>query len=199
MSKKKLLLIVVGSVLLVIAGGAAWMLGPALLPPKSIDVGIALDAQAPIDMPLLDSKGQSTSLAQEMGPKGIVLILVRSADWCPFCKAQLVRTKDIRPDIEKAGYSLASLSYDPPETLADFANAKGIEYAMLSDQGSKMIDALGLRDPQYGKDSVAYGVSRATILIVGSDGSVEAKYVAEDYRSRPPNEVVLSMLSKVRN
>jgi len=197
MSKKRIALYVFGAVVLVVGIAAAWMLGPALLPPKPIEVGIELEAKAPIEMDLQDSKGEPTSLAQQMGENGMVLLLVRSADWCPFCKAQLARTEDIDASIRDKGYALASLSYDPPETLAHFAKQEEITYSMLSDPGSRMIDALGLRDPQYAEGSFAYGVPRATILILAKDGTVQAKYVAADYRSRPSNEDVMEMLENV--
>ncbi|MCB2059425.1 MAG: redoxin domain-containing protein [Novosphingobium sp.] len=194
MSKKRIFFYVVGAVVLLIGGLAAWMLGPALLPPKNIDVGIAVGEKAPIEMDLLDSAGQPTSLASNMGQEGVVLVMVRSADWCPFCKAQLVRTNDIHDAISAEGYALASLSYDKPETLTGFATEKGIGYVMLSDPGSKMIDALNLRDPQYEAGSFAYGVPRASILVLAPDGTVKAKYVAADYRSRPSNDEVLAMV-----
>ena len=197
MSKTRVALIIVGAIVLLIGGAAAWMLGPALLPPKNIDVGIAVGDKAPVEMELLDSTGTSSSLAKNMGERGMVLFLVRSADWCPFCKAQLIRTEDIRSAISKKGYALASVSYDAPDILAEFAAEKEIGYAMLSDQGSRLIDALGLRDPQYGKGSYAEGVPRASILILAPDGTVQSKYVAADYRSRPSNEDVMAMLAKV--
>ena len=197
MSKKRLALYLVGAVALIIAGAAAWMLGPALLPPKSIDVGIAVDAKAPVEMELRDSAGQPTTLAANMGESGIVLYLVRSADWCPFCKAQLIRTEDIRSAVSGKGYALVSLSYDKPEILANFAATEGIGYTLLSDPDSGTIDALGLRDPQYETGSFAYGVPRASILILATDGTLRAKYVAADYRSRPSNDDVLAMLEGV--
>lgn len=196
-TRKKILISVATAMVLLISGAAAWIFGPALLPPKAIDVGIAVNSRAPIEMPLKDSAGKPTSLAREMGPEGMVLFLVRSADWCPFCKAQLVRTNDIGKEITSRGYGLASLSYDRPEILANFATTKGLSYRLLSDVDSHMIDALGLRDPQYDPDSFAYGVPRATILILGTDGTVKAKYVSEDFRSRPSNDDVLAMLNKV--
>jgi len=198
MTKKKIALSIAGALLLIIGGAAIWMFGPALLPPKNVDVGVALNTKAPVGMPLRDSDGKPASLAQKMGPKGMVLILVRSADWCPFCKTQLIRTNDIREDIAHKGYALASLSYDKPETLASFAQSKGLGYIMLSDEGSKMIDALGLRDPQYEPDSFAYGVPRASILILSNDGTVQAKYVSADFRSRPSNDDILAMLDDVK-
>ena len=78
-----------------------------------------------------------------------------------------------------------------------FAQAKGIGFAMLSDRGSKLIDALGLRDPQYGPDSFASGVPRPTVLVLAKDGTVKAKFVDSDYRSRQSNDQILAMLNSV--
>ncbi len=199
MTKTRIALYVVGALLLTVGGAAAWMLGPALLPVKSINVGIALGDKAPIEMPLADSVGQPTSLAEKMGEKGIVLVLVRSADWCPFCKAQLIRTNDIRGNVTKLGYTLASISYDKPEILAGFVKDKGLGYALLSDQGSKMIGALNLVDPQYPAGNFAYGVPRPTILVLGTDGTVKAKYVTDDYRRRPSNDDVLGLIKGIKS
>lgn len=194
MTGKKIALYVVGAAFLVFAGMAAWMLGPALLPTEHVEIGIAVNETVPVEMELLDSKGSATSLAANMSEKGMVLFFVRSADWCPFCQAQLIGTEEIRSDVTGKGYALASLSYDKPEVLAEFAANKGIGYTMLSDTGSKMIDALGLRDPQYGPENKASGVPRASILVLAPDGRVKAKHVSADFRSRPSNEDVLAMI-----
>jgi peroxiredoxin len=194
MSGMKITLSVVGAALLVVAGMAVWMLGPALLPTKNIDVGIAANGAVPVQMELRDSQGSATTLAANMGEKGMVLFFVRSADWCGFCKAQLIDTEDIRGAITGKGYALASVSYDEPRVLAEFAANKGIGYTMLSDKGSAMIDAMGLRDPQYGPDSKAHGVPRPAIFVLAPGGTVKARHVSEDFRSRPSNDDVLAMI-----
>ena len=194
MSLKKISLFSLGGLLLVVAAAAVWLLGPAMLPAKSLNVGIAVGAKAPVEMALLDSKGAPTSLAASMGPNGAVVLMVRSADWCPFCKAQLLRSQDIGGAIAAKGYNLVSVSYDKPELLAKFAQTKGIGFPLLSDPSSKLIDALDLRDPQYGADSFAYGVPRPTVLILAKDGTVKAKFVDADYRSRQSNAQVMAMV-----
>ncbi len=163
----------------------------------SMDVGIALGKKVPVSMPLKDSAGKPTTLAQQVGAKGLVLMLVRSANWCPYCKAQLIALNAVRADVAQRGYRLASLSYDKPETLSGFAKAKGLGFTLLSDVGSKMIDALGLRDPQYASVPFANGVPRATILILGRDGTVKAKNVSSDYTIRPSNADLLAMIDRL--
>lgn len=194
MTLKKKILIGLGAVVLVFAGMTAWMLVPALLPAKNLNVGVAVGGKVPMDMALRDSAGQPTTLAQQMGPKGAVLFFVRSADWCAFCKAQLKRTQDIKAPLDGQGMALISLSYDKPELLARFAAEKAVTFTLLADEGSKMIDALGLRDPKYEAGYFAYGVPRPTTLVVAPDGTVKAKFVAEDYRSRISNDGVLALV-----
>ena len=199
MSLKKITLYSLGTLLLLIAGAAAFILGPSLLPAKSLNVGIAIGAKAPLDLWLKDRFGEPTSLGAHMREQGVVVLMVRSADWCPFCKAQLIRTEKIRGAIVSQGYGLVSVSYDQPEKLAAFAQSKGIGFAMLSDQGSKLIDALGLRDPQYGPDSYASGVPHPTVLVLAKDGTVKAKFVDSDYRSRQSNDQIMAMLKEAAN
>ena len=198
MTWKKKALIALGAVVLLIGATGAWMLGPALLPAENIEVGVPVGGKVPIEMPLLDRTGKPTTLAAQMGQKGMVLFLVRSADWCPFCKAQLIRTNEIRGALAGKGLALAGLSYDKPEILAEFSAAKGISYPLVSDTGSRMIDALGLRDPQYEQGSFAYGVPRSSVLVLAPDGRVMAKFVDADYRSRQSNEQVLAMVGSAR-
>ncbi len=162
-----------------------------------VDAGIAVNAKAPVRLALQDSAGNETTLASQMGQNGLVLLLVRSAGWCPYCKAQLIQTVQIEEAVAQRGYALASLSYDEPDVLAGFKADRDIGYAMLSDPHSRMIDALELRDPQYGPDSKAYGVPLAAILVLAADGTVKAKHVSDDFRRRPKNDDVLAMIDGV--
>ena len=61
----------------------------------------------------------SRTLADVMGKNGVVLMFFRSADWCPYCQAQLIDMNGGVPEIEKRGYRVAALSYDSPEILRD--------------------------------------------------------------------------------
>jgi len=197
MSVRKIALLVVVLVVAAVGGLAVWKIGPAFMPTRNVEAGIAVGQDVPVEMELRDGAGEVTTLAANMGPNGMALFLVRSAAWCPHCKGQLIRTEEIRGAIAERGYSLANLSYDEPRVLAEFAANKGIGYTMFSDTGSRMIDALGLRDPQYKPGSKAFGVPRASILVLAPDGRVKARHVSEDFRSRPSNADVLTMVGGV--
>ena len=85
--------------------------------------------------------------------------------------------------IRKLGYGVAALSYDQPGALAHFAQRKQIQYPLLSDPESKVIDAFGIRNEQI-KDGFAKGVPHPGLFLIGANGRIEAKYFEEDYRER---------------
>ena len=194
MSTLRKALLGAGLALLALVGLAAWHLWPAFSPPKHIEVGTSIGEAVPIDQPLRNAEGQPTTLAEIAGDRGTVLVLVRSADWCPFCILQLEQHALIGAELEERGFTLASLSYDEPEKLLEFLEWVDRPFVMLSDTQSAFIDAVGLRDPQYAEDHYAFGVPRASILVLAPDGTIKAKLVSADYRQRPSNDFVLGMV-----
>ena len=55
MTAKRIALYLVGAVLLLVGGAAVWKLGPALLPAKRLNVGIAVGSKVPVTMALQDN------------------------------------------------------------------------------------------------------------------------------------------------
>ena len=109
----------------------------------------------------------------------------RSADWCPFCKAQSI---DINGGVANGeqGYNVAGLSYDSPEVTAAFTAKRDIAYTLLSDPKSEVIDRYKLRDPQYPPGSRAYGVPRPVIFILDANGVIKADCMKSCFKDRPP-------------
>src|SRR4051812_46906013 len=56
--------------------------------PDVQQLGPSVGTRVP-DFSLRDQQGQSRTLSSLMGPKGLMLVFYRSADWCPYCKTQL--------------------------------------------------------------------------------------------------------------
>ena len=71
-----------------------------------------------------------------------------------------------------------------------------LRYEMLSDQPSAVIDAFGLRDPQY-TEGRAIGVPYASVFVVDKDGTIIAKAVSGDYKKRPTNEQILTLVDSI--
>ncbi len=159
---------------------------------------IATGAKVPAGFKTVDASGKARNWASIAGKKGTVLVLFRSAKWCPYCQAQLKSLKDLQAPLAQRGYSLAALSYDSPEILTGFAAKTGIGYTLLSDQKSAMIDAFGLRDPNYAAGTYAYGVPKASILLVDAKGVLRWKSVATDYKIRADNATILKAVDALR-
>jgi peroxiredoxin len=182
------------------ASAALLFAGQALAQPapgSPIDIGPAVGARIPT-LVAVDRTGAPRDLAGVEGKKGVVLVFFRSARWCPFCQRQLIDLKTVQAPLAERGYTLAAISYDDPAALSMFADKQGIGYTLLSDKGSKMIDAFKLRDPQYPVDSFAYGVPKPSIFVIDPHGVVRAKLALEGYKVRPDNDAILNAVDGVR-
>ena len=113
----------------------------AQAPREKIDVsklGPQVGEKVP-DFNLKDQYGNPQTLKSIMGPKGAMLVFVRSADWCPYCKTQLVDLQTGIEQLRKRGLGVATISYDPVEILAGFTKQHAITYTMLADVGLSLI------------------------------------------------------------
>ena len=186
------------------AGPIAWIFalmafagGFATVAASAEDLGPPVGVTAPDIGTRLDQSGMSRTLADVMGKNGVVLMFFRSADWCPYCQAQLIDMNGGVPEIEKRGYRVAALSYDSPEILQRFTTKRNIAYTFLSDPKSEVIDLYKLRDPQYPPGSRAYGVPRPIIFVLDKQGVIKAKLYEESFKVRPPVTAVISRLDEL--
>jgi peroxiredoxin len=160
------------------------------------DLGPAVGTKAPDIGTRLDQSGKPRQLSDLMGRNGLVLFFYRSADWCPFCQAQLVEINTGVAEIEKRGYRVAGLSYDSPEILQAATDKRRLTYPLLSDPKSEIIDRYNLRDPQYPPGNRAYGVPRPIIFVLDSEGVIKAKFFEESFKYRPRITTVISKLDE---
>ena len=161
------------------------------------DLGPAVGTKAPDIGTRLDQSGKPHQLSDLMGRNGLVLFFYRSADWCPFCQAQLVEINTGVAEIEKRGYRVAGLSYDNPEILQATTDKRRLTYTLLSDPKSEIIDRYNLRDPQYPPGNRAYGVPRPIIFVLDSQGVIKAKLFEESFKYRPRITTVISTLDEL--
>ncbi len=143
-----------------------------------------------------DAAGTPRSLASLAGPRGLVLVLARSAGWCPYCQAQMRDLASATDALAAKGYRLAALTYDDQAVLARFARLQSIPYPLLSDPGGAIIRTLGLTDPAYPPGNMANGVPFPTIMVVDPSGRIEAINISRDYRVRPSTADVVAMAGK---
>jgi len=159
------------------------------------DRGPAVGSAIPHDLSAVDHSGERQNFNTVKGEKGAVVVFYRSADWCPYCKKQLLNLNKIAEDVAKNGYNLVAISYDKTKTLAKFKAKRKISYTLLSDEGSKIIDAFGIRNAEYKEGHFAHGVPHPIVFVVNADGVIEQKFFKESYANRPENAVILEAVS----
>lgn len=96
-----------------------------------------------------------------------------------------------------------AISIDKPadsKKLAEKISADGkgkVGYRLLSDPGSKTIDAYGLRDPAY-KGQQIDGVPHPAVYVIDKTGKVAWAKVEEDYKQRPSNADIRAALDELK-
>jgi len=163
---------------------------------KQISIGPVIGAQAPA-LTAIAPDGTSASLEALSGTSGTIISFVRSADWCPFCKRQLIELNAAEADISASGWNIVGLSYDTPEKLAAFTAKSSIGFPLLADTDSVTIKAFGLLNEEVAENSRSYGIPHPALVFIGSDGTVMAVLREEGYRKRPSLEVIKETITKL--
>ena len=126
--------------------------------------------------------------------------------------------QDRLQELENSGISIAAISYDSEEVLADFANRRGITFPLLSDEDSSVIRAFGIYntvaeegvgpnrdDPEIAADYAKYVSALGTApVVVGTPypgtfmldatGRVGARFFEEFYAERNTTSNVMLKL-----
>jgi peroxiredoxin len=144
--------------------------------------GLKVGATAP-DFTLQDATGHEVSLKTLLQNGKVALAFVRSADWCPFCRRQLQDLQQHLPEISAAGIQLVAISYDSTTTNAAAVAKLGVNFPLLSDSGSKVIDAYGIRNHEAkGRGD---GIPHPVLYLLDHEGVIRVKLMRDGYRDRP--------------
>jgi peroxiredoxin len=144
-------------------------------------IGLQPGAKAP-EIALSDQTGKPQSLATLAGPNGLLLLFFRSADWCPFCKGQLVDLERAQKLFAAKGIHVAGVSYDSPQVLAEFSQRKSITYPLLSDASSRLIDAFGIRN--VSATGAEAGIPVPGYYLISKQGVIEKRFFEDGYINR---------------
>lgn len=93
---------------------------------------------------------------------------------------------DWQDEFAALGVKVAAITYDPVETQAEFAQASGITYPLLSDQNVVAVTAFDVLNTEYEPGHRGYGIPYPGVFFIDRDGEVAAKFAVPGYRERPP-------------
>ena len=92
-----------------------------------------------------------------------------------------------------AGVRLYALSYDEHDALADYAEAHGTTFTLLSDPDSEVITSFGILNTLIPPDDHPwYGLPFPGSYVIDADGIVVAKFFEHNFAIRPGPEQLLA-------
>jgi len=159
------------------------------------DAGLPIGHTAPA-FALAEQTGKEVSLDSLLKQGPVALVFHRSVDWCMYCKLQMVQLQRNLKEIEAAGGQVVGISYDPVETVKRFADRSKITFPLLSDPGSKTIDAYDIRSEDAPAD--LSGFARHATFIVDQQGVIRAKLFRLSYQERSAVDALLNALKEAR-
>lgn len=155
------------------------------------EVGLRPGQKAP-DFSAVDQFGKTQTLETLRGPKGTVLLFYRSADWCPYCKGQLIQLQAAKARFEKQGLQVCGISYDNLGILKYFSDRRKIEFPLLSDPDSKIIRMYQvLNTDAVGPNK---GMARPGYFYIDSEGIIREKFFESKYRERLTGNTLLAKM-----
>jgi len=99
------------------------------------------------------------------------------------------------PGFEAAGAKLYVVSYDEADALADYKNAHGATFTMLSDPNSDVIRSFGILNTTIAEDDHPwYGIPYPGVYVTDSDGVIIEKFFENNFTVRPGPEQLLAAL-----
>jgi peroxiredoxin len=158
---------------------------------KFSEIGLRAGQKAP-DFSARDQFGKIQSLETLKGSKGTVLLFYRSADWCPYCKGQLIQLQAAKERFEKQGIELAGISYDSVGILKYFSDRKKIDFPLLSDPDSRIIRMYQVLNAEAVGPNA--GMARPGYFFIDTEGVIREKFFEARYRERLTGNTVLAKL-----
>jgi peroxiredoxin len=129
-----------------------------------------------------DQFGEERNFENLKGPNGLVILFFRSADWCPYCKGQLLSLQRATAHFKEKGIGLVGVSYDSQDILKFFTERHAITYPLISDPQSEIIQRFGVLNTAA--TGMNKGMSYPGFVYVNPEGRVQQTYFEEDIRTR---------------
>lgn len=160
------------------------------------EIGLRVGAPAPA-FTLNDQNGKEVSLAGLLKKGPVAVVFHRSADWCMFCKFELLHLQRNLKQFEAAGGQVVAISYDSTSVLRRFAQTQRVTLPLLSDVTSKTIDAYGVRDKTA--EDPKQGFAAHAAFVLDQNGIVRAKFLKVMYKEQPGVGFLLNALKEARS
>ena len=154
---------------------------------------IAVGDRAPL-FTLKDQNDREVSLKEMIRKGPVAVVFIRSVTWCTYCQLQTIQLSDNLEEIEAGGGQVVAICYDSPETIKRFSERRKIKVPILSDTGSKIIEAYAMRALTGTGDQV--GSARHGTFVIDQSGVVRSKPYLTSFEGRAAVDALVSALKE---
>lgn len=95
------------------------------------------------------------------------------------------------------GIKTVTVTYDSHEDAKKFHERNHLPFPILKDEGSELIQSLGILNTGPQPGDAAYGIPYPGMFLVNKEGKVSAKFAEESFRDRPSYSAILSAAAKL--
>jgi peroxiredoxin len=152
---------------------------------------IAVGDRAPA-FSLKDQNDREFSLEALLKKGPVAVVFIRSIDWCTYCQLQTVQLSENLPEIQATGGQVVVICYDAPEKVKRFSKRRKITLPVLSDVGSRTIDAYAMRALNGAGDQA--GSAQHGTFVIDKSGIVRSKPYLTSFEGRAAVDALVNAL-----
>ncbi|MFT6165192.1 MAG: peroxiredoxin Q/BCP [Zhongshania aliphaticivorans] len=142
---------------------------------------------------LQNQDGETVSLKDFKGKKGVILYFYPRAS-TPGCTMQACGLRDVHGELDKLGYQVLGVSFDPIAKIKKFHDKYELNFPLLSDEYHAIIDKYGCWQLKkfMGKENM--GTVRTT-FIIGED--CRLLKIMDKFKTKSHHETLMEVLDEL--
>ena len=110
------------------------------------------------------------------------------------CTAEACSLQSHKEELQKAGYEIIGVSKDKKELQKKFADANGLEFPLIADTDTNLLQQLGCWGEKVACGRKTIGTLRTTYL-VNEDGIIEKIFTPKEIKTKIHAEQILDFIS----
>lgn len=109
------------------------------------------------------------------------------------CTAEACSLQSRKAELAAAGYEIVGVSKDKQEAQAKFAQAQGLEFPLIADTSTELLQALGAWGEKVACGHKTIGTLRTTFL-VNEDGIIEKIFTPKEIKTKIHADQILEAI-----
>lgn len=141
----------------------------------------------------VDQDGKEIKASDYRGKK-LILYTYPKAN-TPGCTAEACSLQAHKEELAAAGYAIVGVSKDREELQKKFADKQGLEFPLIADTDTTLLQAIGTWGEKVNYGRRTLGILRTTYL-VNEEGIVEKIFTPKEIKTKIHAEQILDYINK---